>query len=116
MTYQYAVAQSYNEAHTRTMVFAMLIVANIFLTLINRSFYYSIFTTLRYKNHMVPLIILATVCLVALLVYIPLLSRFFAFEKLPLHDLGIVIAIGIASVSWFELVKLYKRSSHQSGQ
>jgi Ca2+-transporting ATPase len=65
---------------------------------------------------MVPLIILATVCLVVMLVYIPFLSRFFAFEKLPLHDLGIVIAIGIASVSWFELVKLYKRSSHQSVQ
>jgi Ca2+-transporting ATPase len=48
--YQYATINGYNEALTRSMVFATLIAANVFLTLVNRSFYYSIFTTLRYKT------------------------------------------------------------------
>ena len=50
-TYQLAVKQSYDIETTRTMVFSTLIFANIFLTLINRSFYYSIFSTLFYKNN-----------------------------------------------------------------
>lgn len=40
--YQYAVHQGLNEPITRTMVFTVLIAANIVLTLVNRSFYYSI--------------------------------------------------------------------------
>ncbi|MCX8480437.1 MAG: HAD-IC family P-type ATPase, partial [Sediminibacterium sp.] len=43
--YQYAIYNGYTESLTRTMTFTTLIVANIFLTLINRSFYYSILTT-----------------------------------------------------------------------
>ncbi len=58
--YQYAVMNGYGETLTRTMVFSVLIAANIFLTLINRSFYYSILTTLKYKNNMVLYIILIT--------------------------------------------------------
>ena len=49
--YQYCVNSNYNEAITRTMVFTCLVTANIFLTLSNRSFYYSIFTTIQYKNN-----------------------------------------------------------------
>ncbi len=41
--YQYAVYNGYNEALTRTLVFIVLIAANIFLTLSNRSFYYSFY-------------------------------------------------------------------------
>ena len=51
--YQLAVLKGFSEPHTRTMVFTTLISANIFLTLVNRSFYYSIFTTSRYKNNLV---------------------------------------------------------------
>ncbi len=45
--YQYCVATNCIESVTRTTVFLTLITSNIFLTLVNRSFYYSIFTTLR---------------------------------------------------------------------
>src|SRR5690606_38305232 len=57
LIYRYAVAAGYNESLTRTMVFTTLMVANICLTLVNRSFYFSIFATLRYNNYLVPLII-----------------------------------------------------------
>jgi Ca2+-transporting ATPase len=59
--YQYAVHYSHSEATTRTMVFTTLIASNLFLTLINRSFYESIFTTLRYKNNLVLYIITITI-------------------------------------------------------
>lgn len=108
--YQYAVGQGYDEALTRTMVFTTLITANIFLTLVNRSFYYSVFTTLAYKNNLVPLIIGVTVLISGLLLFVPPLTRFFEFERLNLSQLLICMAIGFASVIWYELVKGLKRS------
>ena len=109
-TYQYTIYLGFTENTTRTMVFMVLIVANIFLTLVNRSFYYSIFTTLKYKNNLVPLIIGLTIILSLTLLYIPALTRFFEFESLSFSQLGLTIAIGSASVIWYELVKWRKRS------
>lgn len=112
--YQYAVVQGYNESLTRTLVFTVLIAANVFLTLINRSFYYSMLTTLRYRNNLVPFIILITVSCVGLILFIHPLTKFFEFETPTLSQLGLCTAIGFVSVSWFELVKLVKRLKHRS--
>ena len=109
-TYQYAVNHDFNEATTRTMVFVTLISANIILTLVNRSFYYSIFTTLKYRNNLVPLIILITVVLTAMLLFIPPLTRFFDFSSLEGVQILISTGIGFLSVIWYEIIKWYKRS------
>jgi len=107
--YQYAVNSGYDEALTRTMTFTVLIVANIFLTLINRSFYYSILTTMRYKNNLVLFIIFITIAIVGLILYVNPLTTFFKFETLNLMQLSVCVAIGFISTSWFELLKLAKR-------
>jgi Ca2+-transporting ATPase len=54
---------------------------NIFLTLINRSFYYSIFTTLKYKNNLVLFIILTTIAIVGLILSLKPLTLFFKFDN-----------------------------------
>ncbi|MBC7935582.1 MAG: cation-translocating P-type ATPase, partial [Rhizobacter sp.] len=108
--YQYAVQQGFNEALTRTMVFSTLITANIFLTLVNRSFYYSIFTTIKYKNNLVLLIIAATIVLTSLLFYFKPLTNFFNFTQLDTSQVGISAGIGFLSVTWYEIVKWRKRS------
>ncbi|HEX6847631.1 MAG TPA: cation-translocating P-type ATPase [Chitinophagaceae bacterium] len=110
--YQYAVRNSHGEAETRTMVFTTLISANIFLTLINRSFYYSIFTTLRYKNRLVSLIIGITIVLTALILYVPVFASFFQFQRPATGELLISVFAGFLSVIWFEIVKLFVRRKH----
>ncbi|REG79479.1 cation-translocating P-type ATPase [Algoriphagus antarcticus] len=107
--YQYAVHQGLNEELTRTMVFTVLIAANIVLTLVNRSFYYSILTTVRYKNNLVPLIIGITVLITGLLLYVKPLSSFFDFEPLNSLQISIAITTGFVSVIWYEGVKWGKR-------
>ena len=109
LCYQNAVQQGFGESLTRTMVFTTLIAANIFLTLVNRSFYYSIFTTMKYKNNLVLLIISIPVLITALLLYIKPLSNFFKFEQLNLSQLLISTGIGFLSVIWYEIVKWRKR-------
>jgi len=107
--YQYAVNQGFNIAIVRTMVFTALIASNIFLTLVNRSFYYSIFTVMKYKNNLVLLIIGITVFTSGLLVYVTPLANFFKFESLNTMQLLISIAIGFLAVIWYEAVKWAKR-------
>ena len=103
--YQYAVHQGFGEAITRTMVFTTLISANIFLTLVNRSFYYSILTTLRYKNNLVPVIIGATLVISGLLIFVKPLAAFFKFEALNVAELGVSVGIGFLAVIWYEIEK-----------
>ena len=109
--YQYSVSQEFNEMITRTMVFTVLIAANIFLTLVNRSFYYSIFSVMKYKNNLVLMIISVTVFLTGLLIYVVPLAKFFQFEALNTHQLIFSVATGFLSVIWYEAVKWVKRKT-----
>ncbi|MEH6680934.1 MAG: cation-translocating P-type ATPase [Sediminicola sp.] len=108
--YQFSVGQGWNEPTTRALVFTNLITANIFLTLVNRSFIYPISTTITYKNALVPLMIGATILLTAALLYMEPLADFFKFEGLSPVQLGSCAGVGFLSVVWYEAVKAIKRS------
>lgn len=103
--YQVAVYQGADETLTRTMVFATLISANIFLTLVNRSFRYSVLHTLRYSNPLIPLIIGLTTGLSATFIYWQPVAIFFGFTPLNMTEAGTAIIIGFVSVIWYEAVK-----------
>ncbi len=109
LVYQYSVYIGLAEAQTRAMVFVVLIVSNIFLTLVNRSFYYSIFTTLKYKNNLVAMIIGITIVISALLLYVPSFANFFEFGKLSISNLLVATLLGFIAVIWFEFIKLRTR-------
>lgn len=107
--YQYAVGKGYSENLTRTLVFTTLISANVFLTLVNRSFYFSILTTLQYKNNLVLLIIGITLFFTALLLYVKPLTTFFKFQHLNGTQMAITVGVGFLAVIWYEIVKWSKR-------
>ena len=107
--YQYAVRQNHQEDLTRTMVFTTLVVANIFLTLVNRSFYYSVFTSFKYKNNLLVSIVFVSIALLLALIYVPFLASFFKLSPLNYEQLGISALVGFAVVIWFEGYKWVKR-------
>lgn len=107
--YKYAIHQGYGENLTRTMTFITLIVSNIFLTLVNRSFRFPIWVTLGYKNKLIAGIIGLTVLLNVLMLTIPSLTSFFHFESLNFSQLLICIGLGMAGTLWMEVVKLVRR-------
>lgn len=109
LIYQYSIAIGDTENQTRTSVFICLVCSNIFLTLTNRSFYYSIFTTIKYKNNLVFLIIGLTVSLTLLLLYVPKITLFFQFGILPLKQIGICILVSSIAVFWVEGLKFFLR-------
>jgi Ca2+-transporting ATPase len=114
LIYQIAVQNGLNEKATRAMVFTTLIIANIVLTLMNRSFYYSVLTTIQYKNKLVGMIIGITLFLLSLMLFIPIFANFFQFETLSLIQIGWCVLVGTASVIWYEVVKWLKRRKAKS--
>jgi P-type Ca2+ transporter type 2C len=109
-SYQYAINNGFDEPKTRTFTFFTLIVSNIFLTLVNRSFYFSIWETSRYKNKLVPLIIFITIAITFCMLYIPPITRFFDFHPLMLSDIIKSSGIGFGAVIWIEILKFLKRA------
>lgn len=109
LAYQYAIYKGGNEENTRAMVFSTLIFANIFLSLVNRSFIYSIFEIIKYKNKLFPIIISATLLMLFMILYIPPFANFFHLESLTWSELLMTILFAILSVFWFEIYKWFKR-------
>ncbi len=111
LIYEYCVQENCTESVTRTVVFLTLISSNIFLTMVNRSFYYSVFTTLKYKNNLVLLIIGTTILISSLLLFVPVFSHFFMFDRVSATQIGWSILVGFVSVMWIEIYKYFKRSN-----
>jgi Ca2+-transporting ATPase len=107
--YQWGVQTGAGEDATRTLVFLTLISANIFLTLVNRSFFDSLLTTIRYRNPLVPAIIAVTVLLTGALLLVPSLARFFSFAPVSLSGALMALAAGMLSTVWYEAVKAVHR-------
>jgi Ca2+-transporting ATPase len=110
--YQLSVQKGNGEEITRVMVFTTLIFANVFLSLVNRSFFFSMFTSLKNKNRLFPLVIGTTLVLLTAILYVPPIARFFRVAGLGVSELGMSIVIASASVLWFEVYKWYKRKKN----
>ena len=112
-SYQYCIQENCTESVTRTTVFITLIASNVFLTLVNRSFYYSIVTTLKYKNNLVLIIIGITLLITSLLLLAPVFAAFFMFGTVSVSQIGISILVGFVSVVWVEIYTGFKRSGQK---
>lgn len=97
------------EATVRTVIFITLLFCNIFLTQLNRSFVYSVFKTILYRNVLVPLIIGATLLFIAALLYIPAVRDLFRLHPISLSMLATCIGVAIVSTGWLEMVKWFTR-------
>jgi Ca2+-transporting ATPase len=111
--YQWGVMHDLGEDMTRTLVFTALVVANIALTLVNRSFERSIWSTLSYRNWLLRGIIAGTVLLLAALLYVPLFRDFFQLASPDAALLALASGVGLLSVLWYEGVKCWGRRSHR---
>lgn len=108
--YQWGVQQQATEATTRTLVFITLIASNIFLTLENRSFHFSIFHTLFYRNRLLLIIISITVGLTAIILFIPAIREFFQLSEITGQSIVMCICTALLSVVWMEIPKWISRN------
>lgn len=104
----YFLGHNQSESMIRTSIFITLLFCNIFLTLTNRSFNYTIFKTIRYKNYLIPFMIIITLVFIASLLYIPFLRNLFLLAQVPTSHILIFVIIALISTLWIEILKLLK--------
>ncbi len=108
--YQWTLQNGGTEQLIRTMVFTTLVFSNIILSLVNRSFYYPVFTSLKNKNNIMVLVNSVTVLMLGLILYINPITDFFAVVPLEINQILTCVAVSSVSVLWIELWKWYKRN------
>ncbi len=107
----YFMQQQQDEEMVRTVIFVTLLCCNILLTLVNRSFYYSVFTTLRYKNNLVLIISAVSLIFIASFMYIPFMRHLFRLEAISLPVIASCIGVALVSTFWVEGWKWFRRKS-----
>lgn len=93
----------------RTIIFTTLVLSNVFLTLVNRSFIYSVFKTIRYPNKLIPLILSISILLLILILTIPPIQFVFDFETVRIEQIGMALSVAFLGVFWIEVWKFFQR-------
>ncbi len=107
----YFMRNNSDQTYVRTIIYVTLIFSNLFLTLVNRSFYYSVFVTMRYKNKLIPIILGISLIVLFLSLYLNPVRNVFQFTELRYQDLIICLIASFTSVMWIEVVKYFKRNN-----
>jgi len=106
----YFISEGNDLPFVRTIIFTTLILSNIFLTLVNRSFYYSILTTLRYKNNLIPIVIMVSLFVLFLSIYFAPVQDVFGLKALGYAHWLMCLVVSFFGVIWVEIYKYWVRS------
>lgn len=101
-----ALNRGQGESDARALTFTTLIIANLGLIFVNRSWTRTVLTTLRSPNSALWWVSVGALVFLGLALYVPFLRDLFHLSALHFIDLLICLAAGAASVMWFEGLKL----------
>jgi Ca2+-transporting ATPase len=102
------------ETLARTLVFTTLVLCNVLLTLVSRSYTDSLLRTVQYKNFMLPLILAVSVLFLMGTLYLPFLQNLFMFSALTSQQLLICLLMAGIGVGWIEVWKMFSRKRKRS--
>jgi Ca2+-transporting ATPase len=108
--YYYFMQQGAALPVVRTLTFATLVLSNIGLTLVNRSFTQSVFQTLRVPNRLLWLMLGLTLALLLVAQLVPAAQRLFGFAPVPLAALSWCALAALVGVGWVEVYKAARRA------
>ena len=95
-----------SEPDARAFAFTTLVTANLALIFSSRSRSRSLLASLRAPNLLLWIVTGLALVVLALSLYLPALSGLFRFAPLPISELGVAFGLGLASVVWFQLLKM----------
>lgn len=97
------------ENKVRALTFVTLVVGNIGLIMINRSWSRTALAELKIPNRYLWWIILMAVFCLGLVIYVPFLQNLFGFDPLNWIEVLICLGVGLVSIAWFEIFKVFSR-------
>jgi Ca2+-transporting ATPase len=97
-------------AELSALTYLTLILSNLMLIVVKRSWTQSVAATIRYRNRALNWILVGAVVFLALILSVPLLSDLFSFRTLTAGQIGLGLGAAVLSVAWFEIYKIVKKS------
>ena len=97
------------ENEVRALTFTTLIVSNLGLILINRSWSRSMIDMFKENNPALSFVIAGVFIVMGLTLYVPFLQKLFHFATLHFNDFVFCFIAGAVSIAWFELFKHFSR-------
>jgi Ca2+-transporting ATPase len=105
----YFLQQGSDNSTVRTVIFITLLFSNVFLTLVNRSFRYSVFKSMANKNRLIPIIIGITVLFIVAALYVPFVKDLFRLTMIPPATIALCVAVALVCTGWLEIWKFFRR-------
>ncbi len=105
----YALHHGATEEEARALTFSTLVIGNLGLILVNRSWQLNIFSSLNSRNSALWWVVGGALSFLLLTLHLPFLRVIFHFAPLTPYQLALSVAAGLCSVLWFELLKLIRR-------
>ncbi len=100
------ISHGHSDEEIRSATFAALVLSNLLLLLINRSWRLSAFETLKVrKNPTLKWILIAVAILLVVMLSVPVIQRALGFGQMTLAEWGLAIGASVIGVSWFEVYK-----------
>lgn len=107
--YYFFMKENYSVAETRTIVFTTLVLSNIFLTFVDRSFTENFTRTIFYKNNLAVWIFIISVFFLSAIHLVPFIRDIFQLAPIDVNDILICAVVSFVSVMWFEVYKMNLR-------
>ncbi|MES1226268.1 MAG: cation-translocating P-type ATPase C-terminal domain-containing protein, partial [Bacteroidota bacterium] len=105
--YHFFMEKNYSIEYVRTIVFTTLILSNVFLTFINRSFHQTILKTSRYKNSLAVYVILLSIFFLTLIYFVQPVQATFQLTTLSGFHYLVCFLTSLAITGWVEFYKSY---------
>jgi Ca2+-transporting ATPase len=105
----YARHHGASEEEARALTFSTLVIGNLGLILVNRSWQLNVFSSLNSRNSALWWVVGGALSFLLLTLHLPFLREIFHFAPLTPFQLALSFAAGLCSVLWFELLKLIRR-------
>ncbi len=93
----------------RALTFSTLVIGNLGLILVNRSWQHTILAALYSRNYALWWVTGGAFCFLAATLILPFLREMFHFAGITLYQFALCIAAGLGSVLWFEVFKLMRQ-------
>ncbi len=103
--YYYFMTGGYSIQYVRTVVFTTLILSNVFLTFINRSFEETFNKTIHYKNALVPYVLIISAAFLLAIRFIKPVQSLFQITSISALHYGICVMVSVFCTGWLELYK-----------
>ncbi|MDE2117826.1 MAG: cation-translocating P-type ATPase [Betaproteobacteria bacterium] len=105
----YVLSHGTPEPQARALTFSTLVVGNLGLILVNRSWQHTVLHTFNSRNPALWWVTGGAFGFLLLTLTLPFLREVFHFAKITPYQFVLCLAAGLCSVLWFELYKLFRR-------